>query len=207
MEVASSAMALGNITTAEGFREAVLYFGETLETLSVEQAAALVDEIRGGAPRAVRKFAEEDLDDLRIKVDVLRNRLRRRFKKQRSSNIYAMAGGGALTLLTGWLMKVTVLPAWGLMTLVVLGVMVSITGARALAESSDWRTDVQGPFDGVADMIAKQLAELAGVQPQPFRDSAAPRSTGVRVAGTMEPHGESSETVDSAEEVSRKARR
>lgn len=73
-------MAPGNVTTAEGFREAVLFFGDELDSISVEQAAALMDEIRGGAPRAVRKFAEEDLDDLRIKVDVLKNRLRRRFK-------------------------------------------------------------------------------------------------------------------------------
>lgn len=106
----------------------------------------------------------------------------------------------------GWMMKVALVPAWTLLVLVVAGGVIALTGARALAESTDWRADVQGPMDGVADIIAKQLAELSNAPTSPYRGEVqASVSTGLRIPSSVE----AAEADDAPPEGSaeRKARR
>lgn len=155
-------MGHSKITTPEGFREAVEEFDRDLDELSADAAATRADRILGATPKAAKATPKDDLDDILLLVEAIKGRVRRKWKKQRSRNMRGTAGGtllaGAVVWLTAEGAKVGAAP-WLLPALIVLGVLVGIVCATALADSSDWRDDVGKPIEEAAAHIAEELAE------------------------------------------------
>jgi len=177
------------ITTPEGFREAVRELDAQLGVLSVDEASTAIGRIKGAAPKAARRFPADDLADLLIEAEALKDRVRRMWKRQRSKNMYSAAGGLLLAVLGGWLGRTTPeprLPAVVPLALLVLGVLFTLISARSVAESTDWRDEVAKPIDEVSSILAKELAERTD-RAGPYRADAAPASTPRRVDVTMDP--------------------
>ena len=153
------------ITTPEGFREAIDDLDALLDSLSADQAAGLADEIKGAAYKASKRFSGDDLEDTLIKVDALKNRLRRRWKRQRRSNIGGALLGAAFTGASGVLVKFAAeVPPWAIVVLFFIGVAFGLVAATSLASSTDWRDEVARPVGEVADILAKALAERSEEQ-------------------------------------------
>lgn len=179
-------MAQSKITTPEGFREAIEDLDALLDTMSAEQAATLADQIKGAAPKASKRFAPDDLDDLRIMVEALKNRLRRKWKRQRTNNTFSVAAGAAFTAVAGVLVKYpNGVPAWVIVILLALGIVFGILAATSFTSSSDWREEVARPIGDVVDILAKALAEASDDE-SPYRVSAGGESTRTRVAPIIE---------------------
>jgi hypothetical protein len=174
------------ITTPEGFRDAVDEFGARLVNLSPDQAAAMADSLKGAAPKASQRFAADDLDDVRIELETLKNRLRRQWKRQRSANAYSTVMGAAIATITPWIGKIEkhVIPPWVIVALVAAGVLFALMGLRAISEASDWRDDVLEPLDEVAGILAKELGSRKD-DDDPYRRPAL-ESTRTRVDLTVE---------------------
>lgn len=154
-------MGTSKITTPGGFRAAVEELSATLNTLSSEQAAEIADQIKGAAPRAATRFAPDDLEDMRIVVDALRNRLRRKWRRQRRNNAWSVAIGTGCTVAAGVLKGTALIPPGAVIALVVLGALLGILAMVSLYTATDWRDEVAKPVGEVADILAKRLAELS----------------------------------------------
>lgn len=176
------------ITNPIGFRIATQGLVEQFDTLNATEAATLADQLASASPKACRGCAVDDLEDLQVVYDALKNRIRRRWKRQRSRNIYGTAlafGLGALAMQLRTAMGNTPGESpWPLIVLLCVNVFVVLFTAQSIAESTDWREDVGKPVDRVAETIAKALAERPDAASAAYRGSTVdPRvsSTGVRV--------------------------
>lgn len=183
-----------NITTGGGFREAVRILAEDLPTLSADDAAASLDALKGAAPRAVCQIAGEDLEDLRVQVDVLKGRVRRLAARQRSRGRNSTLVVSALAGLLAYSPKILSdpLPSWVLVAGIALGIAVAASSASSVSESTDWRENVLRPLDEVGALIARRLGEIE--KEQGTDSYRRPASTRIDVGDTVSPvAGEESE--------------
>lgn len=198
-------MPSSKITTPEGFREAVEELSGSMGTLSAEQAAALADEIKGAAPKAARRFAADDLDDLRLAVEALRNRLRRKWKRQRSNNAWSAGVGVVCGAAAAVLGKFAVIPAAVVIALVVAGALFAILGVISVNNTSDWRDEVAKPIGDVVDTLVKQLDQIVETD-DPYRTAPTEfTSTATRFAPADEPAPQEHE-LETPEEARRRQR-
>lgn len=165
-----------NITTGGGFREAVRILTEDLGSRSVDDAAAMLDALKGAAPKAVCHIAEEDLEDLRVQVDVLKGRVRRLAARQRARGRNSTLISSALAGLLAYSPKILSdpLPGWLVLMGVVLGIAVAASSISSVSESGDWRDNVLKPLDEVGAVIARRLGDFEkdrGVDPYRRQDS------------------------------------
>lgn len=199
-------MAQSTITTPEGFRQAIEDFDALLDTLSAEQAATLVDQIKGAAPKACKRFAADDLEDLQVRVEALKNRLRRKWKRQRSNNAWSTAVGGACGAAAATLAKFAAIPAGAIVALIVLGGVTGLLGVISLLNVTDWREEVTKPFGEVADTIAKALADKTDNGSAYRSPPAGEGSTGVRATPTIDAEFEGDERAGERADPERRRR-
>jgi hypothetical protein len=187
-----SAPLRNKVTSPEGFREAVERMAYELPVISVEVAAVMAAEIRSGARKAAKRLITDDLEDVLAGLELLKDRVRHRSRKQRSGNLYMAALAGAIGSVISYGAKSFAWSASFVVPILVIAAVLVIVAGKAAFEASDWREDVHKPLDDAAVTLDRVLTDRPDESGGPYRRPATPagatrpESTGVRAAPTMD---------------------
>jgi len=113
-----------------------------LEHGSRDEAAGRAEHLSSAAAKVAKRCGTEELEVLQAFVDVLKGRLRRKWKQQRRNNagaaLTATVLGTVVTLITR---SASPAPAWMTVSLVALAALVGLIGVWSLADATDWKRD------------------------------------------------------------------
>jgi hypothetical protein len=154
-----------------------------VERGSQDEAAGWAEHLSSASARVAKRCDTEELEVLQAFVDVLKGRLRRKWKQQRRNNAGAVATAFVLGTVVPLISRSPApAPAWMTLSLVVIAAVVLILGLSAIFDATDWKDDVLKPLDAVTASLSKELADRSD-RPVSYRESAG--STGVRVDRTI----------------------